>query len=155
MKSSGENISLLPSLPSFQSWSHPTRAPPAAAPSNLSSFNRFQGLYQSDGGRTSSDGPNKPSSVRLLPHHRESPIGSNASSRENSRPVSPVRSKEPSRSGTPTPAVTAALDETVKNIFNEYFSVRKFEDTLHWIKSRFPGMLYLSCVVLPVPVVVL
>ncbi|ODN03377.1 Eukaryotic translation initiation factor 4 gamma 3 [Orchesella cincta] len=65
---------------------------------------------------------------QLLP--ATSPPMSSNSSAANSRPVSPKDSSE---------TFTADTSESVKNIFQEYLSCHKFDDTLHWIKTRFPG----------------
>lgn len=64
-------------------------------------------------------------------HSATSPPPSMSSSAENSRPVSPKDN----------PEVTADTTESVKNIFQEYLASKKFDDTLHWIKGRFPGKL--------------
>lgn len=66
---------------------------------------------------------------------RLSPAPSSTSSRENSRPVSPKETN----SGMNNEIGTADVNETVKNIFEEYCSVGSTSDSLEWIQQRFPG----------------
>lgn len=119
--------------------------PPVTAPRFM---NRFQGLH--DDSRLNNNSGNQPPSAGYrdrdqMPHtqqyppapsplRRISPAPSSTSSRENSRPVSPKESSPAMRD-----ECTANVNESVKNIFEEYFSVGKFDDTLHWINRRFPG----------------
>ncbi|CAL8148141.1 unnamed protein product [Orchesella dallaii] len=111
-------------------------------------LNRFQNLSMDESSRSSNKGnqnsapepsgfrkqippmfpPHQPHAPPLLP--ATSPPMSSNSSAANSRPVSPKDNSD---------SFTADTSETVKNIFQEYLSCHKFDDTLHWIKSRFPG----------------
>lgn len=108
--------------------------------------NRYSNLAQDEGSRPLKAMPNSsdmgsfrdPHPMYVPPHSTPSsriapsPSPSNTSSAENSRPVSPKEEQDST--------CTADTGESVKNIFQEYLNCLKFDDTLHWIHKRFPGM---------------
>jgi hypothetical protein len=141
--------------PPQQSSKPVSTLPPRFQQQQQLNANRFQGLSSNED-RLSSSNQGPPSSAgyrdqmpplsshqsyqqpQNLPppsYRKQSPPTSSASSRENSRPVSP----KDSRSLAGETEITADVNETVKNIFEEYVSVGKSDDTLHWIQQRFPG----------------
>jgi hypothetical protein len=127
--------------------------PMPTAPRFMNSSNRFQELAEEkDRGNRLNSNQQPPSSLRdsmpsaqspyatntyiSTPTRRISPPISNASSRENSRPVSPKDTPPLSMINN---ECTADVPETVKNIFEEFCSGANTADTLDWIKQRFPG----------------
>jgi len=104
---------------------------PGGSNYNMAGANRFNQLsMQSESSGISSSGGSGGSTggpPQLMPSHRQ-------------------RSPPPSRSEPPPPPQqreadepSADVNETVKNIFEEFLSVQKVEDTLDWIKKRFRG----------------
>jgi len=127
---------------------------PNLPPRLQNSMNRFQGLSSNNDDNRLSSNSQQPSSgyrdqmhpsshMQFQPQQHQappfrkvvSPPPSSTSSRENSRPVSP----KDSASSANESEITADVNETVKNIFEEYVSVGKSDDTLHWIQLRFSG----------------
>ena len=82
------------------------------------------GISTSSGGSGSAGGP-----PQLMPSHRQ----------RTSPPPPPPSSNQPTKQPEAEEMSAEKINETVKNIFEEFLSVQKFEDTLDWIKSRFRG----------------